>query len=102
MAHVGNVSKARLLIQHGADVNYIDDEFRSTPLGYAARWGHVSMVKLLLESGADPNKSGAPWSTPLAWAQKKNNVEVEKVCARPVRNRLKLIQARSRGRVPGH
>jgi uncharacterized protein len=79
MAHVGDVSKARLLIQHGADVNYIDDEFRSTPLGYAARWGHVAMVKLLLDSGANPNRSGAPWSTPLAWAQKKNNVEVEKI-----------------------
>ena len=79
MAHVGDVPKACLLIQHGAKVNYIDDEFRSTPLGYAARWGHVAMVKLLLESGADPNSSGAPWSTPLAWAQKKNNVEVEKI-----------------------
>ena len=79
MAHIGDVSKARLLIQHGADINYIDDEFRSTPLGFAARWGHVAMVKLLLESGADPNRSGAPWSTPLAWAQKKNNVEVENI-----------------------
>ena len=79
MAHAGDVDKARLLIQHGADVNRIDDEFCSTPLGYAARWGHVAMVKMLLESGADPNKSGAPWSTPLAWAQKKNNVEVERI-----------------------
>lgn len=79
MAHAGDVDKARLLIQHGADVNHIDDEFCSTPLGYAARWGHVSMVKMLLDSGADPNKSGAPWSMPLAWAQKKNNVEVERI-----------------------
>lgn len=87
MAHVGDVSKARLLIQYGADVNYIDDEFRSTPLGYAARWGHVDMVKLLLENGADPNRSGAPWSTPLAWAQKKNNVEVEKILREAVAGR---------------
>lgn len=34
---------------------------------------------VLLESGVDVNRSGAPWSTPLAWAQKKNNVEVEKI-----------------------
>ena len=61
MAHTGDVPKARLLIQHGADLNYIDDEYRSTPLGYAARWGHAAMVNLLLDSGADPNKSGAPW-----------------------------------------
>ena len=79
MAHTGDVSKARLLIENGADVDYIDDEFRSTPLGYAARWGHVAMVKLLLESGTDPSSSGAPWSTPLAWAQKKHHVEVEKI-----------------------
>lgn len=79
MAHTGDVPKARLLIEHGADVNYVDDEYRSTPLGYAARWGHVAMVKLLLESGADPNKSGASWSTPLAWARKQRRADVEKV-----------------------
>ncbi|HEU5459632.1 MAG TPA: ankyrin repeat domain-containing protein [Pyrinomonadaceae bacterium] len=79
MAHTGDVSKARLLIKYGADVNYVDDEYRSTPLGYAARWGHIAMVKLLVESGADPNKSGAPWSTPLAWARKKNHSEIERI-----------------------
>ncbi|HKY45360.1 MAG TPA: ankyrin repeat domain-containing protein [Pyrinomonadaceae bacterium] len=79
MAHTGDVSKARLLIERGADINYVDDEYRSTPLGYAARWGHVAMVKLLLESGADPNKSGASWSTPLAWARKQRHAGVEKV-----------------------
>ena len=79
MAHTGDVPKARLLIEHGADINYVDDEYRSTPLGYAARWGHGAMVKLLLESGAEANKSGAAWSTPLAWARKKNQAEVEKL-----------------------
>lgn len=79
MALTGDVPKARLLIQYGADVNYLDDEYSSTPLGYAARWGHVAMVKLLLESGADPNKSGAPWSTPLAWARQKNHSEIERI-----------------------
>ena len=79
MAHTGDVSKARLLIEHGADVDCIDDEYRSTPLGYAARWGHVEMVKLLLDWGADPENSGASWSTPLAWAKKKNHDEVVKV-----------------------
>lgn len=56
-----------LLIEHGADIDYVDDEYRSTPLGYAARWAHLEMVKLLLASGADIHKSGAPWSTPLAY-----------------------------------
>ncbi len=79
MAHTGDLAKARLLIEHGADINRVDDEYRSTPLGYAARWGHVDIVKLLLDCGADPDKSGAPWSTPLAWARKKNQTEVELV-----------------------
>jgi ankyrin repeat protein len=79
MAHTGDVPKARLLIEHGADIDRIDDEYRSTPLGYAARWGHVEMVKLLLECGADPEKSGASWSTPLAWARKKDHDEVANV-----------------------
>lgn len=79
MAHTGELAKARLLIEHGAEVDRVDDEYRSTPLGYAARWGHVKLAKLLLDCGADPNKSGARWSTPLAWARKKNQAEVERV-----------------------
>jgi hypothetical protein len=39
----------------------------------AARWGQQKMVAFLLERGADPNKAGAAWSTPLAWAQKKEH-----------------------------
>ena len=79
MAHTGDLAKARLLIEHGADINRVDDEYRSTPLGYAARWGHVEIVKLLLDCSADADKSGASWATPLSWARKKNQTEVEQV-----------------------
>lgn len=79
MARTGDTAKARLLIEYGADVNYVDDEYRSTPLSYAARWGHVEMVRLLLAAGAQPTKAGAPWATPLAWARKKNHVAIEKL-----------------------
>jgi uncharacterized protein len=79
MAQKGELKKAELLIKFGADINAIDDEYQSTPLGMAARWGHAEMVNLLLDNGADPNRSGAEWSTPLAWAMKKGNTEVEKI-----------------------
>jgi ankyrin repeat protein len=77
MAFTGDIRKACLLLDHGATINPIDDEYQSTPLGYAAHWGKQEMVSLLLERGADPNKSGAPWAAPLAWARKKGHAAIE-------------------------
>jgi ankyrin repeat protein len=77
MAQKCNISKAELLINYGAEIDAVDEEYRSTPLGMAARWGQTEMVEYLLKQGANPNKSGAPWSTPLQWAKKKEHVEIE-------------------------
>ncbi len=79
MAHEGSVEKARMLLDHGAEIEAIDEEYRSTPLGFAARWGKREVAELLLERGADPNRSGAAWSTPLAWARKKGHPEVSEL-----------------------
>lgn len=79
MAQSGDVAKARLLLDHGAEIDAIEDEYRSTPLGLAARWGKKAIVELLLERGANPNLGGAPWSTPLAWARSKGHAEVERL-----------------------
>ena len=76
MAWEGDVRKAVLLLDHGADLDAIDDEFRSTPLGIAARWARREVVELLLDRGADPNRAGASWATPLAWAVKKGHSEI--------------------------
>jgi uncharacterized protein len=73
VAAEGEIGKARLLIDHAADLDAVDDEYRSTPLGVAARRGQHSMVEFLLEQGADPTAAGAPWATPLAWATKKGH-----------------------------
>ena len=67
------------LLKYGADIDPVEEEYRSTPLGMAARWGHVEMVNYLIAKGADINKAGASWSTPLAWAKKKRHAEIEKV-----------------------
>ena len=77
MAAEGDIPKARLLLDHGADINTIDEEYRSTPLGCAARRGQKEMVELLLARGADPGRAGASWATPLAWARKKGHPEIE-------------------------
>jgi ankyrin repeat protein len=77
MAQNGDIAKAKLLIDHGADLNAIEEEYQSTPLGMAARWGHLDMVNYLLEQGADPGRSGADWSTPLAWAMSKGHAAIE-------------------------
>lgn len=79
MAQKGNISKARLLIEHGADLDPLENEYQSTPLGMAARWGHADMVEYLISQGADPHKAGASWSTPLAWAVKKRHKDIEKI-----------------------
>jgi uncharacterized protein len=54
----------------------VDEEWQSTPLGLAARFGKTQVVDFLLERGADPHQSGAPWATPLAWARRKGHPDV--------------------------
>jgi len=73
----GDIPKARLLLDHGATIDAIDEEYRSTPLGMAARWGRKDMVEFLLDRGADPDLAGDPWATPVEWARKKGHPEVE-------------------------
>lgn len=41
-----------LLLDHGADINAIDDEFGSTPAGWANEKGYVEMVHYLVARGA--------------------------------------------------
>lgn len=79
MAQKNDLPKAELLIKHGADINALEEEYQSTPLGLAVRWGHEEMVAWLLKQGADPNRSGAGWSRPLAWAQQKEHAAIEKI-----------------------
>ena len=68
---------ATMLLDAGARWDVRDDLLKSTPLGWACRWGRVEVVKLLLERGADPAEADAePWSRPRAWAEKMGHDEV--------------------------
>ena len=70
----------RELLQAGARTNMRDEMLKSTPLGWACRWGRVEMVRLLLAHGADPSEPDAePWATPRAWAKKMDHAEILKL-----------------------
>jgi ankyrin repeat protein len=57
-----------------------DALLKSTPLGWACRWGRTEIVKLFLARGADPVEADAePWATPTAWAEKKRHPEIVKL-----------------------
>jgi ankyrin repeat protein len=69
--HGVGVQLAAILLDAGARYDIRDELLKSTPLGWACRWGRTEMVKLFLARGADPVEAGAePWATPRAWAEK--------------------------------
>lgn len=66
-----------LFLAFGANINAVEVEYHSTPLGWAARNGLQDMVEALLVRGADPRLPGdVPWATPLSWAKKRGHVAV--------------------------
>ena len=71
------VAYTTLLLDRGVRLDSRDDLLKSTPLGWACRWGRVEMVKLLLDRGADPLEADAePWASPAAWAGKMGHAEI--------------------------
>jgi ankyrin repeat protein len=50
----GGVEVAKVLVEHGAEVNRQCEHGR-TALHMAAAWGHLGMVKFLLDNSADPS-----------------------------------------------
>ena len=71
---------AGMLLDHGARLDGRDDLLRSTPLGWACRWGRTELVKLLVARGAPVEEPDAEaWATPLAWAIKMGHAEIAAV-----------------------
>jgi ankyrin repeat protein len=71
---------ASLLLDYGADVTLRDDLLKSTPLGWACRWGRVEMVRELLRRGAPVDEPDAePWATPISWAKKMGHEAILKL-----------------------
>jgi ankyrin repeat protein len=71
------VECAIILLGAGADISARDEEYRSTPLAWAARNGLPDMVELLLLRGAPIRlEDDEPWATPLAWAIRRGHERI--------------------------
>ncbi len=74
----GNIEMANVYLEAGVDINAIDTDSSSTPLGWAARYGKKEMVEWLLQKGADP---GLPeeeeWARPGKWAERRGHHKIK-------------------------
>ena len=69
-----------MLIDHGGRLDVRDDLLKSTPLGWACRWGHLEMAELLIHRGARVDEKDAePWAKPMAWARRMHHSEIVKL-----------------------
>lgn len=75
--HVNNVEMVKLLLKHGADVNFGGDG-NFVPLIGAATLGHLEIAKLLIASGANVNARNWHGMRPLHAAARGENVEMVK------------------------
>ena len=72
---ISNYEIAKLLIQHGADVDAKQMQ-GNTPLHSAAHNGQTTLATLLLDNGADINARNDKGETPLFMANEKNFQEI--------------------------
>jgi ankyrin repeat protein len=69
---------ANILLDAGATISARDEDYRSTPLAWAARANLPDMVELLLSRGAPTNlPDDEPWATPLSWGIRRGHDEIE-------------------------
>ncbi len=68
-ARDGRARAAGLLLARGAAIEAKDRVHGSTPLGFAAYYGHIALVRGLLEAGADTSFVNPYGLTPLQIAE---------------------------------
>ncbi|EDP46450.1 ankyrin repeat domain-containing protein [Rickettsiella grylli] len=75
----GNFEIAKLLIQHGVDVNLEGNGDDGTALDLACSNGHVEIAKLLIQNGANINAMNRYGGTSLSFASSENHTEIIKL-----------------------
>ena len=73
------LSIVKLLIDHGADVDYEDSYNTRTPLLIAISKKSLKVVELLVEKGADVNLLAGAESGPLKRAVECNQIEIARL-----------------------
>lgn len=71
----GHVQVARLLLDHGADVNMPPDSYES-PLTLSACGGHFELASLLIERGANLEEVNDEGYTPLMEASREGHDDI--------------------------
>ena len=73
----GDSEIAQVCLDFRADINALETEWSSTPLGWAAREGRKEMVEWLLKKGANPKlPEDERWARPLEWAKRRGHTEI--------------------------
>jgi ankyrin repeat protein len=76
-AERGDIHNAGLFLEHGANIDAIDEQQCTTPLGWAAKAGKTEMVEFLLKKGANASlPADKLWARPRAWAEKRGHEAV--------------------------
>jgi ankyrin repeat protein len=74
------VGFATAALDAGARLDLRDHLLKSTPLGWACRWGREELVRLFLDRGAQIVESDAePWAQPIVWSEKKKQDRILKL-----------------------
>lgn len=77
-----HIETAKVLIERGADVNFVDNTYRTPPIVYAAMYRDKALTKILIDKGANVNaKTGSgynvkPGFTALIEAAYHGDVEI--------------------------
>ena len=76
-ARRGDIDNAAVFLDHGASLHARDEEFCTTPLGYAALNGKLQMTEFLLQRGAKSAlPDDLPWASPIALARHRGHDEI--------------------------
>ena len=71
---------AKIFLDYDADINAKDAKTHSTPLAWAARYGHKKLVEFLLSRGAKTNlPDDKPGTRPLFWAEEQGYAEIAEI-----------------------